>query len=265
MLRIYAEKYIQLGAKIETAQNLFNQFGIAVEGEYILGMSPEDNKAEREKALRDVLSDLTEICISLNLSVSAALIDGRIDLLPQTPAELDILMHAVITELKSKLFLFVPSESAKYYEIDGIVSELTKDRFPGASAEIRAAATCFALDQYTAAVFHAMRAAEIGIRALAEDAKVTLKHHIELADWQDIQRGLHEKITEIGRMPRSIKRDEDLEFYSQSAAQLQFFKDGWRVRVMHARSVYSQSQAQEALEHVRSFFDALSIRLAEPL
>jgi hypothetical protein len=110
-----------------------------------------------------------------------------------------------------------------------------------------------------------MRAAEIGVRALADEAKLELKHPIEHADWQDIQTGVRKKIEEIGKTARSKKRDADLEFYSQAGAQLQFFKDGWRVRVMHSRASYNQAQAQQALEHVRSFFNSISPRLAEPL
>jgi hypothetical protein len=218
MLRIFAEKYIQLGARIDEARNLFEQFSIEVEGKSIFGLSPKENDEARETALREVLTRLTEVCASLDLPVSSVLIADKIEFLPRTQAEFDILIHSVIIELKTRLFLFVPPHAARYYELDSILSERTKERFPSASAEIRAAATCFALDQHTAAVFHAMRAAEIGIRALADDAELKLKHDVSLADWQEIQRGVQDKIGEIGKRPRSKERDTDLEFYSQAGA-----------------------------------------------
>jgi hypothetical protein len=140
MLRIYAESYIQLGAKILDTRNLFNAVSIQVEGEWI-GQNPEQAAEQRTQKLQAVLSELKSLCEQVNLPVSAKLIEEKITDLPKTDGELDILMHAVVTELNTRTFLFVSPLTAQYYECNDIVSDLTRDRFPSASAEIRASAT----------------------------------------------------------------------------------------------------------------------------
>jgi hypothetical protein len=119
---------------------------------------------------------------------------------------------------------------------------------------------------YTASVFHAMRAAEIGVRSLGAALKITIKSGkpIELAEWREILDGVAVAVRDIESLPNSTPtKDADLLFYSEAAAQFRFFKNGWRVRVAHARATYTEPQAKEALDHVRSFFETLATRLTE--
>ena len=111
-----------------------------------------------------------------------------------------------------------------------------------------------------------MRAAEIGIRALAQSLNLTLKGNkpLELAEWREVLDGLSTAVLSIENKPNSTPgKDEDLLFYSEAAAQFRFFKNGWRVRVAHARASYTEPQAKEIIDHVPSFFDVLSRRLKE--
>jgi hypothetical protein len=188
--------------------------------------------------------------------------------LPQTLRELEILLFGVYAELESRQLLFIPSHLSGYHEWDEVVSDAVINAFPAASEEIREAANCLALDRYTAAVFHAMRAAEIGVRALGEKLEIKIKSGkpIELAEWREILDGLNTAVQRIENLPNTTPgKDEDLLFCSEACAQFRFFKNGWRIRVAHARASYTEPQAKEALDHVRSFFETLSSRLAEPL
>jgi hypothetical protein len=108
-----------------------------------------------------------------------------------------------------------------------------------------------------------MRAAETGVRALGTAMEISLSHPIELADQQAILNAVQGKLSDIGKRPRSVERDADLEFFAQAAAQLQFFKDGWRVRLAHARATYNEAQAREVIDHVRAFFEIAAARLKE--
>jgi hypothetical protein len=53
-------------------------------------------------------------------------------------------------------------------------------------------------------------------------------------------------------------KDADLLFFNEAADQFSFFKDGWRIRVAHARATYTEPQAKEAIDHVRSFSETLA-------
>lgn len=263
MLKVYADKYIQLGGKLADAQAAFDRvtFGVTVDGEDI-GPDPEELRKKDTEALEAALGEVKEVCVGLGLSISAEMLEPHFNL-PQTSGEFDILIRLVVTELKDRLFLYIPPHAAKFYEWDEIVSDRVKRAFEGASAEIRYAGTSFAAGLYTASVFHSMRAAEIGVRWLAGSLKIEFMHPIELTEWGVIQDNIDAKIKEFKQLPRSTKRDEDQRFYSEAAAQLRYFKDGWRIRVSHARETFTEQQAITVIEHVREFFEALANRLPE--
>ena len=69
-------------------------------------------------------------------------------------------------ELGVKLFLFVPSERAKYHEHNGTSRLRAWATFPQASKETTHAGNCYAVAEYTACVFHCARAVEVGLHAV---------------------------------------------------------------------------------------------------
>lgn len=257
MLRVYADRYIELGQRLADARA------------HLAIMENENDPEEiesRDEMLADDLSSLLETCEALSLSTSVAVLKPRIENVPDSEGEFILLLDTVIAELKSKLFLFVPSHVAQYYEWDGIVTDVVVNAFPKASEEIRAGGSCFAAGLHTACVFHAMRAAEIGLRSLGTKYNITIKSgkDIALAEWREILDGLNTAVQRIENLPNSTpNKEEDLQFCSEAAAQFRFFKNGWRVRAAHARATYSESQAKEAIDHVRSFFEILAPRLKE--
>jgi hypothetical protein len=82
---------------------------------------------------------------------------------------------------------------------------------------------------HTACVFHAMRAAEIGVRALGTDLNIKIKNGkpIELAEWREILDGIATAVQDIENLPNSTpSKDADLGFYSEASAQFRSFKNG---------------------------------------
>jgi hypothetical protein len=125
-----------------------------------------------------------------------------------------------------------------------------------------------AATRWTACVFHSMRATEIGLKALGSAHQIKIKSGkpLELAEWREIPDGLSEAALALENLPNSIPtKDAELHFLSEAAAQFRFFKNGWRIRVAHARATYTEPEAIEAIDHVRSFFETLAIRLKEPV
>jgi hypothetical protein len=113
-----------------------------------------------------------------------------------------------------------------------------------------------------------MRAAEIGLRALGDRLNVHIRSGkpIERAEWREILDGLKDGIEKFENLPNNTpNKDEELGTFSEACAQFRFFKNGWRIRVAHARASYTESQAKVVLDHIRPFFEALSERLDEPL
>ncbi len=257
MLETSALAYIELGIRIEQARSVFE----IAETAYNEGDPGRKLTAAERDELRDLLEKLLKECKQLSLTTAAFLIESRIGNLPATLGEFDLLSDAVKFEIKGKLFLFVPSHRAKYYDV--ILPSIITTRFGAASPEIVAAGNSFAAELYTGCVFHAMRAAEIGVRVLAITLGVTFKFDIEFAEWGKIVGEIEPKIKAIESQPRCAQREADLAFYSEAASQFRYFNVGWRVRTDHARATFDEGQAQTVLDHTISFFQTLATRLKE--
>jgi hypothetical protein len=181
--------------------------------------------------------------------------------LPQTAREFSLLAKVVTSEMEARVAIFLSPSTAKYYEM--ILPIELSVAFTNASCELLDAGNCLALGQFTASVFHSMRAAEIGVRAMGASLNVKFPFPAELADWQNILDQIDTKIRDMKSLPKGTKKDEDIQFYSEAASQFRWFKDGWRVRVAHARAIYKESDARKVLDHTINFFETLSKRLME--
>jgi hypothetical protein len=258
MLKIHAGSYIKLGEKIEEARTLFNFVDAALPGEDEKKIRPH----ERDM-LRTALTSIWELCKDLDLPVSKELFYESIDDPPHTGREFSILSRALENELRAKLLIYVPSHRVHYYDM--LIKTEVRDAFPKASQEITWAGDALALELSTASVFHSMRAAEIGVRTLGQQLGAIFPYNIELAEWHNILDQIDAKIRDMKQLPKGTAKDDDLQFYSEAAAQFRYFKDGWRIRVAHARATYDESQATTVLDHVVSFFEILARRLKEPI
>lgn len=71
----------------------------------------------------------------------------------------DLLQHS---------YLLVPASHRPFFETPNLFGTTVADEFEDAERDIAAAGRCIALDEWTAAVFHLMRVAEIGLQRLAD-------------------------------------------------------------------------------------------------
>jgi hypothetical protein len=257
MIKITGDRYLVLGGRISDTYSFLE----AAEGR--TGGVVGKGLTTKERAhLQGCLQDLLNECHTLDMPVSKTLLLTRMHDSPETTREMKVILDAVIAELKTKTFVFVPSDKAKFYEV--IFPSLVSVAFPSATKELEHAGNCLALGENTASVFHSMRAAEIGVRALGTELKIVLPKPIELADWQEVLNGITAPIKAIENLPRSTAgRDADLQFYSEAAAQLRFFKNAWRVQVAHARETYEEPEAVKVFDHTLSLFQTLATRLKE--
>ena len=112
---------------------------------------------------------------------------------------------------------------------------------PDIKVDVFCAVDCYALAHNTASVFHSMRVAEHGLRALAKERRVKLPRNkqIEWGTWQEIIKALDDEIRLIGTTKKAgWAKDAALEFYSGARADLNGFKDEYRNLVSHVRASY---------------------------
>ena len=226
MLKVYALEFFVLG---ECASE--------IRSDVFFGSGKADLLDHQKEEVKKAIAELTDLSKKIGLTTSLILLKGRQNNLPKTRREWEIFIDAVRAEMENNLFLFVPQHRANFYELT-LPSTVT-GAFPTASKELVAAGNSLAVGLYTACVFHSMRAAEIGVRALGKELGVEFPDKpLELAEWQNILDNADSKIVSMKNLPRSTHKDESVNFYSQAAVQFRYFKDNWRVRVAHARETY---------------------------
>ena len=222
------------------------------------------DKSSPEK-MRESLRAIATSSAGLPVPVFSKILDQLIDSSNPSARDIENLLNVLHAELEALVYLFIPPHLARYYECDDLVSAEATAAFPSAAAEMRSAGSCLASGMNTASVFHSMRAAELGLKALAKDLNLEFNKPIEQSGWMPLLNGIAGKIRDIENQKVSERptKEADLAFYSEAAAQFRFFKNAWRIAVMHARATFDEPQAKEIIDHVCSLFETLSERLSE--
>jgi len=223
---------------------------------------PEDLRSDFRKGLRQD----REKCRGLGLHYSVIHIDhilGELDRQTLTFSELgagagDELLRRILDELSLVVFLRVLPDRAPYYKEPLSGWEETLKKFPSAKLDVEEAGKCFALNRYTACVFHAMRILEIGLVALGSHYKVPS----DRANWHEIITAIEKKVRALGPNDGAKWRDEQ-QFGSEACTEFRHFKDAWRNHAMHVRQTFDDERAQLIYEHVRGFMAHLASRLKE--
>jgi hypothetical protein len=229
--------------------------------------------------LKMAINKCREQCKNIELEAAVDRIDGPINLFLTaygTPTwegvqkEIDVLWDAMVPELKRRRFAYITHPKAKIV----VKMESRKDnpwkkvwrRFPSAKQEIKEGVYSYALELNTASVFHLMRAAEIGLRALARRMKIKLPKgkRLEWAQWQEMLREMNTVCDGIViKMKAGPAKDELLEFYRGTLGQFYGFKDEFRNHVMHSRKSYGEIKAGSVLGHMLDFMNKLADRIDE--
>jgi nucleoside diphosphate kinase len=138
--------------------------------------------------------------------------------------------------------------------------------FPAVRQDVQCALRCFGFDQYTAAVFHMMRVAEVGLRAVAKERKFKLPKDkpIDAAQWGELTTRLNTAIEKISNWKaKDDKKQPALSFYTAVRADTVFFKDRYRNLVSHSTAHFSVEDANSVIRRVREFMGVVSSRLDE--
>ena len=171
--------------------------------------------------------------------------------------------------------LYVPPEDAELYKNpkEVFAKVIDVNAFPSAARDAIEACRCYALERYTACVFHCMGILQYGLYALAKELNVDLGFELNLAEWCFIIEGHNGKLgiegkignlrEELKHLPKGSEKDERIQFYSETAKQFRYFKDAWRNHVAHLREEYDKDQAHRVLIHTRDFMEQLSERVKE--
>jgi hypothetical protein len=172
-------------------------------------------------------------------------------------------------EIHERKFVWIAKDRTTFVDAENLFGEPVSKVFPSAAKDIKEAGNCLAIASSTAVVFHLMRVAEYGLRALAKKLRVSITHKgrtipVQLADWDKVITGIKNKITEVRTSPSGMKRQEQLELYSDAGDHCSFMKDIWRNNVSHTRRSYTDKEAMAVLDRVQAFMMFLAQGLVRP-
>jgi hypothetical protein len=172
----------------------------------------------------------------------------------------------VLSEMSDLFVGYIPADHAKVWNIKKPFGQAVYINFPSARVDATGAGNCFAVEQYSACVFHLMRVVEKALRALARERKIKMIANapIEWADWGKILGVLEAEAEKINKTwPRGKRKDAALDFYRGVVGELYSFKDCYRNYVTHDRMDYDAHQAASAYHRVSEFMRRLAVHLSE--
>jgi hypothetical protein len=181
------------------------------------------------------------------------------------------LEHDLVDGTMNREFLWIAADREKLIDQEDLFGDLVSRKFPSAVADIREAGNCLAAECPTASVFHLMRTAEIGLRALARDREIAFPDKpLELKEWGEILPNLDSKVAKMRE--ESVKKWTDAQikeiqvrFYGEVSQELRVFNEAWRRHLAHARedAFYDRDYAADVMKHVKKFMHKLASKISE--
>jgi hypothetical protein len=187
--------------------------------------------------------------------------------------------------LTRRTFIYIPTANAEYYEQDALFGPEVAEKFPEANKEIREAGNCYATGNYTACVFHLMRAVEIGAKAMVyhmkaqkhlgthewvKGVRVFKKKPVELCDWRMLIGGLRTALGELEKGTATDPRKKAKHaFFSEIVEAFSLFKDAWRNKLSHGhditpgRKLYLEGETTDIMKSTKRFMRLLAQRVKE--
>lgn len=157
-----------------------------------------------------------------------------------------------------KLFTLTQQESIFLLPADDLVDKPGFSlSFPSTSFEVEEAAKCMALGRFTAAVFHAMRMLELGIRALAKRLGIPDPTKPAEKNWGSILGSIQKKIDETWP-PKDRMPESEGAAFAALYATLDAVRNPWRNSTMHVETIYAPHEAIHIVRCVAFFMTKLS-------
>jgi len=207
--------------------------------------------------LRAIKAGLGNAPLSPSLVAQWERCEKRLETLKEHEREVGVallveLQTNLLSELNQRMFLVLDSANGQLFEQIDPFGDSVSALFPQATTDIYEGVRCLALERYTAAVFHLMRAAEHALRYLAAEVG------IEKIDKKDFG----QLVQETRDRHNALKsRDPEKKWTADALTSLDLFKDAWRNPVSHAREdQYTEERARDVYNGTRAFMQSLTRR-----
>jgi hypothetical protein len=167
------------------------------------------------------------------------------------------LYSRILGQLKRRSFFHLPGDKSPYYKADKLFGPEVDAKFPDPDAreDLSEAGNCFAVDRFTACVFHLMRVMERGVRDFG--ARLGIPEKItHQKEWGRILNAADGKIKNLAfKTARSRKKRQA---YSELWALLDRVREAWRNPTMHPKASYTEAEAKDIIDSVKAFMTRLA-------
>lgn len=225
---------------------------------------------EAMKKIGERLSQIEAHCVELGLTASAVSTRRLLELEQASGTPFKKLSEAwnelsgrLNDELSASLLMFIEPDKAHLYTKPDLFGPEVTDKFPSAIQDIEEAGKCLATGRNTAAVFHAMRALEIGLRTLGRSLNDPSLDPDKNPTWERILGRGDRELNAKQVADRSPEWRAKPEFFAEAIANLRAVKTAWRNPTMHVRGVYDEERALDIFGAVRGFMRHLATELRE--
>jgi hypothetical protein len=180
--------------------------------------------------------------------------------------DIEDVVSRVEDELAAVFFLHLSLDERRFYEsAQPLFGMQVTEHFPSATYDIEEAGKCFALNRYTACVFHLMRALEVCLTVLARELGVSLLR-AEDNNWDHILNQIDQVLQaqlQNGNEFSSPQLRGRVEFYSGAAALLKNVNNAWLRSMTSVRRIYDQERARRIFNAVGEAMRHLATTLRE--
>jgi hypothetical protein len=264
MFRFKAASFMAAAGNLERAEGQLLTYTMVGEECGLSAQQVANDLNERLTHLEVSVGELP-VSTSLRAQISRAKASIRVDehgSAMATMARIQELKHNLAHELTSHSFFCVPSERRSWFQDydSALFGVEVETAFPDATPEIGEAGRCFALARWTACVFHLMRALELALHKWAKELGVTQFNALELENWKNILDAARVKIEALDKLPKSSRKDAELQYYGETRANFLAVKDAWRNHVAHSRERYDEARARSIMNHAKDFMALLAKR-----
>jgi hypothetical protein len=195
-------------------------------------------------ALLDSLCDEVEVNVSKDIKRASDYLKGSWVKRDESIFYIKNVTERVSDELHEQRFLHVKKEKVKFYRnlqtLDGPIPK----KFPRATHDLYHAGNCFALEQFTACVFHLMRVMEHCVQRFGNKLKVQID--VKNETWYQILEHVNKAVKALpAGKSATYKQNKKRERYSLAADRLDHVRIVWR------NQLCTQKKVMKRLKHRR--------------
>jgi hypothetical protein len=169
---------------------------------------------------------------------------------------LEYLLRTFRDEIDARpLFVMSPTNADLYDQPQPLFGTEVDNAFPSSAEDIAEAGKSMAVQRWTGAVMHLMRALEPPLKALAA--------YVGIVSGENWNKSLNDVETKLRSTSKRAFGEAEEQWAAEAASHFRAIKNAWRNRAMHGRDFYDEERATEIYEAVRALMRHLAERLSE--